>query len=179
MPSYFITDSEGNVLEAYQGPAAGAPEGGVLVADSLFAELSNNITGYTFNGTELIPVTPPPVTPPTIAQQAAAAILQGVTISLTGSMTLEPTLFPCDPVTTTKISTVLNILNATGLFPDGTTTCAMKDMGNPSAWHSFTGPQYTAVVLAIGNYVFLLDQIADGNPAYTTLPNPVIPTITV
>lgn len=142
-------------------------------------EWNDRLTGFwAVSDGKLVSYTPPtPVL--TLIQQAQKALYAGVTISLTGSITLAPTLFPCDPVTTGKLSTVLNILNATGSFPGGSSTYQMKDMENPVVWHTFTGPQYSAVVLAIGNYVAPLDLIIDGNPNVTTLPNSVIPTLTV
>lgn len=125
--------------------------------------------------------TPPPVTPPppTLQQLAGAALNAGVTISLSGSITLAPTLFPCDTATTNKIGSVVDIFNKTGAFPGGATTYDMKDMANPPVWHTFTGAQYETVVLAISTYVAPLYLILDGHPGTTTLPDPVIPTIAV
>ena len=113
--------------------------------------------------------TAPPVPAPTLAQQAATAMAAGLTISLSGSVTLAATLFPTDAVTQGKLAAVAAGLGATGQFPGGDTTFPMKD--SAGAWHTFTQAQYKAVAAAILSYVAGLQLILDGNPlGVTALP---------
>ena len=113
--------------------------------------------------------TAPPVPAPTLAQQAATAMAAGLTISLSGSVTLAATLFPTDVATQGKLAAVAAGLGATGEFPGGATTFPMKD--SAGAWHSFTQAQYKAVAGAILSYVAASQLIVDGNPlGVTALP---------
>ena len=124
-----------------------------------------NPNGWAVQSGALVTYTPPaPVLP--LAQQAAAAINAGLTITLSGSLTLAATLFPTDPVTTAKIGAVITTLLATGAFPGGTTSYPMKDA--TGAWHTFTAAQYPKVAGALAAYVAALDLIADGNPLGAT-----------
>jgi hypothetical protein len=119
-------------------------------------------------GRTLVPYTAPaPVL--TLAQQALTAISAGLSISLSGSITLAATSFPTDPTTQVKLGAVVTAVMATGAFPGGGTTYPMKDL--TGTWHTFTVGQYTAVAGAIATYVAALDMIADGNPmGATSLP---------
>lgn len=112
---------------------------------------------------------PAPTTPIglTLAQSATTAIGAGLTITLSGTLTLAATLFPTDPKTQTKLNTVVNELNTSGTF-FGAATGLMKDAATPVVWHSFTPAQYKAVASAIGAYVAALDMIVDGNPMNAT-----------
>ena len=113
--------------------------------------------------------TPPAPAAPTLAQQASAASVAGLMITLSGSVTLAATLFPTDPVTQGKLGAVVTTIGASGAFPGGATSYPMKDASG--AWHSFTVGQYKAVAGAIAAYVAALDLIADGNPlAAASLP---------
>jgi hypothetical protein len=109
-------------------------------------------------------------TPPTaaqlLAQQAQAAIGAGLTITLSGTLTLAATAFPTDATTIAKITTVVTTINATGAFPGGAETYPMKDASG--GWHVFTVAQYKAVAGAISDYVAPLDLIIDGNPLGAT-----------
>jgi hypothetical protein len=119
--------------------------------------------------TPIAPYTAP--TPPvlTLAQQAAAALNAGLTITSTGpTLTMTATLFPCDTTTTSKISIVTEIVMKTSAVPGNVTTYPMKDMANPPVWHQFTVDQYEAIALAIASYVAPLQLIIDGNPANAT-----------
>ena len=128
------------------------------------------------------PVTLQPSTAPvppalTLAQQTAAAIAAGLTITLTGTLTLGPTVFPTDSATTAKIGAIATTLLATGAFPGGATSYPMKDAAG--VWHTFTVAQYTKVAGALAAYVAALDLIVDGNPFdATALPTASI-TLTV
>lgn len=126
---------------------------------------AQNPTAWAVQSGALVAYTAP-VVPPTLAQQAAAAIGAGLTLTLSGSLTLPATLFPTDPVTTAKIGAVVTALLATGAFPGGATSYPMKDA--TGAWHTFTAAQYKAVAGALAAYVAALDLIADGNPMGAT-----------
>jgi hypothetical protein len=102
----------------------------------------------------------------TLVERAAAAIAEGLTITLSGSVTLSATVFPTDPTTTIKIGQVVTAINATGGFPGGAEAYPIKDASG--SWHSFTVPQYKAVAAAIAGFVGQLDLIIDGNPLNAT-----------
>lgn len=111
-------------------------------------------------------------TPPSasLALQATEAMAAGLTITLSGSVTLAATVFPVDPATTVKIGAVVTTILARGAFPGGGTTYPLKDASG--AWHTFTIAQYEAVAGAIAAYVAALDLIIDGNPnGATSLPS--------
>ena len=123
--------------------------------------------------TEVTDSWPPAPPTPTLAQQAASASVSGLTITLTGRITLAATLFPTDPATQAKLSAVVTTLIATGTFPDGMTSYPIKDASG--TWHSFTDAEYKAVAGSIAAYVAALDMIADGNPfGATSLPSSTI-----
>lgn len=103
---------------------------------------------------------------PTLAEQAASAIVAGVTLTLSGTLTLAATLFPTDAATQIKLGGVITTLGATGAFPGGAETYPMKDAS--AAWHTLTPSQYKTVAGAIASYVAALDMIADGNPLGAT-----------
>ena len=144
--------------------------GNVAVADSTSQLPDGNWTridtlaevpgiGWGYNGTAFVP--PAEVTL-TLAQRAQAAIGAGLTITLSGTMTLGPTVFPTDPAAQQKIGAVVNGLVALSAFPGGATTFPMKD--STGAWHMLDAAQYKAVAGAILNYVAPLQLIVDGNP---------------
>lgn len=102
----------------------------------------------------------------TLAERAAGALGEGLTITLSGSVTLAATVFPVDPTTMIKIGQVVTAINATGAFPGGAETYPIKDASG--VWHSFTVAQYKAVAAAIAGFVGQLDLIIDGNPLGAT-----------
>jgi hypothetical protein len=104
----------------------------------------------------------------TLAQQAVTMMGAGLTIALTGSLSLAATTFPTDANTQRKLAAVSTTLAVSGAFPGGGTTCPMKDAAG--AWHTFTVAQYKAVAVAISGFVAALDMVIDGAPASTTLP---------
>ncbi len=122
--------------------------------------------GWSYSNGTFSPPAPSNVTPPTLAQQAAAAIAAGLTITLSGTMTLAATLFPTDPATTAKIIAVVTAINTDGTFPGGATTFPMKD--SAGTWHTFTSSQYKSVASALAAYVAALNLIIDGNPLDAT-----------
>jgi hypothetical protein len=141
----------------------------VLVsADQWQARSTSDFWAIDADGATLVPYTlPPPVF--TIMQSAVSAISTGLAISFTGSITLESTLFPTDPVTQQNISAIVTTINSTGGFPGGTPSYPMIDSNG--AWHLFTLSQYLVIAGAIANYVSTLTLIASGNPfGATTLP---------
>lgn len=120
--------------------------------------------GWTYaNGSFSSPFAAPA---PTLAQQAAAAATAGLTITLSGSITLAATLFPTDATTQRKLSNVAAVIGATGGFPGGVTTLPIKDASG--AWHVLDLAQWKAVAGVIASYVAGLDLIADGNPLGAT-----------
>jgi len=114
--------------------------------------------------TTLVPATEADLEPPepSLSERAILAMLAGLSISLTGSITIAETTFPTDPDTQTKIAAVITTLNATGTFPGGGTSYPLKD--TTGSWHTFTVDQYKAVAAAIAAYVAALHLIIDGNP---------------
>jgi len=116
------------------------------------------------NGALVAYTSPAPVL--TLAQQAAAASVAGLSIALSGTMTLAATLFPTDPATQQKLGSVVTTLLATGAFPGGAVSYPMKDNGG--TWHTLTASQYKTVAGAIAAYVAGCDLIAAGNPLGAT-----------
>ena len=101
----------------------------------------------------------------TLAQQAAAASVAGLSIALSGTMTLAATLFPTDPATQIKLANMASMASR-GVLPLGATAYPMIDAGG--AWHTFTAAQYKTVAGAIAAYVAACDLIAAGNPLGAT-----------
>ena len=97
----------------------------------------------------------------TLAQNAANAATGGLTITLSGTMTLAATLFPTDTKTQKAIES-MNAMARAGVLPLGSTTYPMIDASEK--WHHFTAAQYQAVAGAIAAYVAACDLIAAGNP---------------
>jgi hypothetical protein len=123
----------------------------------------------------LVPGSAPAIAPVlTLAQQAAAASIAGLTIATAAgsvTLTMAATKFPTDAETQGILNTVVNGLNTNGTFPEGAATFPMIDAATPPVWHTFTVAQYKAVATAIFNYVSANDLIAAGNPlGATTLP---------
>jgi hypothetical protein len=105
----------------------------------------------------------------TIEQQAATAVVSGLTITLGGALSFAATLFPTDTTTQVKITSVVTTIVVTNAFPNGAQTYPMID--SSSTWHVFNIGQYMAIASAIANYVSALYLIADGNPfGVTVLP---------
>lgn len=167
--NYAISINETNVITSTYSGNETLPSPWIGITKTQYASI---VPGSTWDGTSVtvpIPTTP---TPPTLADQAAIALQSGVTISTTGSLTLTDVIFSCDDTTTSKLGTVVDIYDVTGTFPGGTSTYDIKDaLGN---WHTLTGPQYKAIVLAIASYVAPLDLIIAGHPGITTLPSSTI-----
>lgn len=155
---------------AYQ--AAGSwPSDGVTVTSAdrdtyTTTPPAGKVLGATSSGQPTWADAPAPPAP-TLAQQAASAAVSGVTLTLSGSMTLAATLFPTDAQTQSKIGAVVNGINANGgAFPGGAATFPMKD--SAGTWHPLTATQYKQVATAIFAYVSACDLIRDGNPLSAT-----------
>ena len=113
---------------------------------------------------------PPAPPPPTLAQQAAVASVSGLTIALSGTLTLAATLFPTDAAAQSKVASVMLTVTRTGAFAGGATSFPMVDASG--VWHPFTVAQYSTVAEAIDAYVTTCDLIANGNPlGATALPS--------
>ena len=123
-----------------------------------------NTNGYAVSNGTLVAYTPPPPTL-TLTQQAANAATGGLTITLSGTMTLAATLFPTDTKTQKAIES-MNAMARAGVLPLGSTTYPMIDASG--TWHHFTAAQYQAVAGAIAAYVSACDLIAAGNPLGVT-----------
>ena len=130
-----------------------------------------NTNGWAVSNGTLVAYTPPPPTL-TLEQQAANAAISGLTIALSGTMTLAATLFPTDRKTQKAIES-MNAMARAGVLPLGSTTYPMIDASG--TWHHFTAAQYQAVAGAIAAYVAACDLIAAGNPMGSkTLPSSTI-----
>ena len=123
-----------------------------------------NPDGWGISAGALVPYTPPPPVL-TLAQQAANAAVGGLTITLSGTMTLAATLFPTDTKTQKAIES-MNAMARAGVLPLGSTTYPMIDASG--IWHHFSASQYQAVAGAISAYVAACDLIAAGNPLGVT-----------
>ena len=123
-----------------------------------------NTNGYAVSAGTLVAYTPPAPTL-TLAQKAANAAVSGLTIALSGTMTLAETLFPTDARTQKAIES-MNAMARVGVLPLGSTTYPMIDASG--TWHHFTASQYQAVAGAIAAYVSACDLIAAGNPLGVT-----------
>lgn len=141
----------------------------LTLSEAQWAARSTTPAGWEVSSGTLTARVSPPILPPTLAQQAAAAVNAGLTIALSGSITLPATLFPTDAATQGKLGAVVTVLGATGSFPDGAASYPMKDASG--TWHTLTAGQYKAVAGAIASYVAALDLVIDGNPfAVSALP---------
>ena len=137
------------------------------LTDQQWAAHYANTNGWAVSAGALVAYTPPPPTL-TLAQQAANAAIGGLTISLSGTMTLAATLFPTDARSQKAIES-MNAMARAGVLPLGSTTYPMIDVNEK--WHHFTAAQYQAVAGAIAAYVAACDLIAAGNPlGVTALP---------
>jgi hypothetical protein len=110
-----------------------------------------------------------PYTPPvlTLAQQASNLIKSGLTISLTGSTTLEPTLFSTDSSIQTWISDENLSISLSSVFLDGQPTVQWPDASGKL--HEFNIAQFKSVASAIISYVGLCRKCISG--ISTTLPS--------
>jgi hypothetical protein len=136
----------------------------LAVTNAQWAARMANPSAWAVNNGALVAYTPP-VPPPTLEQQAASAAKAGLTVALSGSMTLAATLFPTDSTTQAKISAMADMA-ARGILPVGATGYPIKDSaGN---WHTLTASAYQALAAAIGSYVAACILIADGNPLGAT-----------
>ena len=132
----------------------------VEITEQQWAAHYANTNGWAVSGAQLVAYTPP-APALTLAQQAANAAIGGLTIALSGTMTLASTLFPTDTKTQKAVES-MNAMARAGVLPLGSTTYPMIDASEK--WHHFTAAQYQAVAGAIAAYVAACDLIAAGNP---------------
>jgi hypothetical protein len=131
----------------------------------LVAQVAGQVIQADANGA---PEAVTPVVTLTLAQQAAKASGAGMTLTLSGTLTLAATLFPTDATTQAKVATMASMA-ARGVLPTGCTAYPMVDAAG--TWHEFTAAQYQAVAAALASYVADCDLIASAYPgAPTTLP---------
>lgn len=159
----------GSTNEFYNSVCQNIPSDAVSIADAVFGQMMANLRagGSVKNNNGQPEAVAPPG--PALAQQAQMAIYEGLTLTLSGTLTLAGTKFPVDPATEAKLSAVLSVIYATGGFPGGASTMYMKDSAGD--WHEFNLSQYKQICGALANYIYALQAIIDGNPmAATELP---------
>jgi hypothetical protein len=111
------------------------------------AQWAERMTGqWAVSAGALVAYTPPPVAL-TLAQQAAAASVAGLTIDLNGTVAL----FPTDGATQGYINAEVTSLLLNSTFADGTTAVEWPDA--TGTLHNLSVPQFKAVAGAIGGYV--------------------------
>jgi len=123
------------------------------------------IAGETYSAT--MPV-PPALT---LAQQAAQAVDAGLSIALSGSISLAETLFATDPQTQSWIDAEVTSILLNGTFVDGASTVQWPDA--TGALHDFTVPQFKIIAAAVGAYVGVCRKCIIGSA--TALPPASIP----
>jgi hypothetical protein len=108
----------------------------------------------------------PPAPPtPTLAQQAAAALTAGLTIT-SPTLDLTSVTFDVGSDTQSHINSEINAILLTGAFADGGATVSWPDMAGVD--HTFTVAQAKAFFAAVGAYVAALFKVQNGT--LTTLP---------
>jgi hypothetical protein len=115
-----------------------------------------NPSGWAVSNGALVAFTPPaPVL--TLAQQATLALAAGITITSTGTPSLNGT-YTCDATAQARITSVQAYIQANGKFPGSTTTMTWVLM-NGSVITFPTTSEFTAFATAVANYVWDLDEI--------------------
>jgi hypothetical protein len=100
-----------------------------------------------------------------LSQQALSALAAGITISSTGTPTLDGT-YACDQLSQMDIIAVETSISAGKGFPGGATTFNYPDV--IGVMHSFTEANFTDFAAAVRDYVYALKSVIAG--ASTTLP---------
>lgn len=118
----------------------------LAVTDAQWSGRLTNPSGWAVSAGELVAYTPPVITL-TLAQQAAAASVAGLTIDLNGTVAL----FPTDAATQGYINAEVTSLLLNGTFADGSTAVEWPDA--TGTLHNLSVPQFKAVAGAIGGYV--------------------------
>ena len=156
-------------IRNYSKPAA--PFSWIEITEEQWLASRNGLDSWAVSNGQLVPYTAPaPVL--TLTQQAANAAVSGLTITLSGTMTLAAMLFPTDRRTQKAVES-MNAMARDGVLPLGSTTYPMIDAAG--TWHHFTAAQYQAIAGAIAAYVAACDLIAAGNPMNATaLPSSTI-----
>ena len=159
---YFIYDTNtGTITGTGYTPDGTIPSGRIAATQSQI----QNWTNYKIDTSTTPPSIIPYIPVLTLKQQAIQALNSGLTITLSGTMTLAATLFPTDASTQKAIES-MNAMARAGVLPLGSTTYPMIDASGK--WHHFTASQYQAVAGAIAAYVAACDLVAAGNPLGVT-----------
>jgi hypothetical protein len=102
--------------------------------------------------------TAPVIPAPTLAQQAAAAMLQGLAITSTGTPALNGT-YGVDPMSQGRVASISTYILVNGNFPGAMATYPFIDMSG--APHVFpTTASFQAFATACANYVAAVDFVA-------------------
>jgi hypothetical protein len=151
----FSDETETTIIASYAGPQPSSipNQGTVTASDPRWAAY------YASFPASMQSALTPPTTPlpPTPAQQAAAALAAGITITSTGTPALNGT-YTCDATAQARITSVQAYIQANGKFPGSTSTMVWVLM-NGSVVTFPTTAEFTAFATAVANYVWDLDEI--------------------
>lgn len=124
--------------------------------------------GDTWNGTSFIEQT---VTPPTLtaAQEAAAALADGIVITSIGTPVLDGT-YAVDQTAQNNVNATVTYILLNGTFPGhGTTMPWIDQNGDAHVWPSVTA--FKTFATAFANYVAAVALYAASNGAAGSLPS--------
>lgn len=160
--------TNGIVAELFTLPAGSPPIAEMFHPSLTWVDVTNVSpapqAGWSYSGGSFAPPPAPPA--PTLAEQAAAMLAVGCTISSTGTPTLNGT-YACTPDGQNKISATALYCQINGKFPGGKTTMVWADAAG--APHTFpTTASFLAFATAIGDFVAALDEVMLGQA--TALP---------
>ncbi len=103
----------------------------------------------------------------TVAQQAQALLLAGLTVTTTGTLALSAVALATNAAAQSKIVAVMTAVNTTGVFPSAAASWYLLKQDG-SLLSGLTLVQYKALATAILDFVAACDLVIDG--ASTTLP---------
>ena len=158
--SNFALIANGAVLET---AAAEFPVNPAFTWVDITAVSPEPMPGWTFDGTAFH--APAALPAPSLAAQAAALLAGGLTVTSTGTSTLNG-VYACDATAQQHISAELISVMLNGTFADGTGTVQWQDISG--ALHGFTVAQWKPLAVAIGVFVAAAIKVQIG--ASTTLP---------
>jgi hypothetical protein len=123
--------------------------------------------GWTYSGGTFAAPVVPPLPAQTLAQQAAAAISAGLTVTSTSNPALNGT-YACDATAQSHLmAEMIALLNSSGAtFADGTASIVWPNI--TGSLHTYTPAQFQPLALAIGAYVSALYKCING--VLATLP---------
>lgn len=148
---------------AVASAAADLPAGQWIQIDTLTPQPG---IGWTYSSGTFTPPTPPAPPAPTLAQQAAALIAAGLTITSTSTSSLDGT-YATDPVSQQHISAEVTSILLNDTFTDGTSSIAWLDAAGAS--HTFTVAQFKTFATAVAAFVSACLKCVNGQS--TTLPS--------